>query len=161
MKTKVLYILGAAAVAAAFFSTQTVRAEDLTFAADAASKIRKGPVLATPHDLEEFPWLTRPRVPQLKIGQRHTAVPDVIRNNKALANSARVREDYPALTRIEQPPKSGESAQLRKVRQNSALANSSRVREEFPQIQRESWPQTKDNSTNIARSMGTNLLDGK
>jgi len=161
MKTKALSILGAAAVAAAFFSTQTVRAEDLTAAAEAASKIRKGPVLATPHDLEEFPWLTRTGVLQLKIGQRHPAVPDAIRNNQALTSSPRVREEYPALTRVEQPLKSGESAQLKEVRQNAALANSPRVREDFPELQRESWPQTKDNSTNIAVSTEMIPSNGK
>lgn len=158
MKTKTLSMLGSVAVAAAFFSTQTVRAQDLTTAADAASNIRKGPVLATPHDLEEFPWLTRPGLPQLKIGRRYPAVPDAIRNNQALNNSPRVREEYPALTRVEQPPNSGESARLRQVRQNAALANSPRVREEFPELQRGSRPQSKDNSTNIAQSMGTNPL---
>jgi hypothetical protein len=161
MKTKTLSTLGSVAVAAAFFSTQTVRAQDLTAAAVAASNIRKGPVLASPHDLEEFPWLTRPGVPQLKIGRRQPAVPDAIRNNQALSNSPRVREEYPALTRVEQPPKSGESAQLRQVRQNVALANSPRVREEFPELQRESWPQSRANSTNIALSTATNPSDRK
>jgi hypothetical protein len=88
-------------------------------------------------------------------------VPDTIKNNQALTNSPHVREDYPALTRVEQPLKSGESAQLKKVLQNAALANSPRVREDFPELQRESWPQKEDNSTNIALSTGTNPSDGK
>jgi hypothetical protein len=31
--------------------------------AGAASKVTKGPVMASPHGLEEFPWLTRLAVP--------------------------------------------------------------------------------------------------
>ena len=161
MRTKALFILGVAAVAAVIFTTPTVQADDLSAAADAASKITKGPVLASPHYLEDFPWLTRPGGPQLKIGQRFPAAPDTIRNNQALAHSPRVREDYPALTRVEQPLKSGESAQLKEVRQNAALANSPRVREDFPELQRESWPQTKDNSTNIAVSTEMIPSNGK
>jgi hypothetical protein len=149
MKSNAMSVLGKAAIAAAVFLDQALRADDLFAEAEAASKIKGGPVMASPHGLEEYPWLTR-SVAQFTFNLGFPAVPEAIKNNRALANNPRVREEYPALTRVEQPAKIGESAQLRKVRQNAALANSPRMREDFPELQRESSPKNNANSLNAA-----------
>lgn len=133
MKTKVIIFAGAAAVAC--LATQTVCGEDFFAAAEAASKITRGPVLASPHGLEEFPGLTLQLASQSKIRAQGNLIPESVKSNSALVNSPRIREDYPALSRVAQPAKTGESVALARIRQNAALANSPRVREEFPELQ--------------------------
>lgn len=79
------------------------------------------------------------------------ALPDSIRNNTALQNSPRIREEYTSLTRPELPPEKRESTQLMKILQNRALANSPRVREEFPALTRPEVVREPRKSTELMR----------
>jgi hypothetical protein len=136
MKIKATSILAGSA-AVIFLANQSVRADDLFAVAEVASKITGGPVMATPHGLEEFQWLTRSSTAPMRAGERSKWVPESVKNNRALANSPRVLEKYPVLARTEQRARAGESIELTRVRQNAALSASPREREEFPSLLRQ------------------------
>ena len=140
---------GAALIAAALFSSYPARSQDLFRAASAASEMRKGPVVASPHALEEFPWLAHPEF--LHSGIK-PATPESIKNNSALSNSPRIREEYPDLARSNVPGKFGNSVRLKTIRENSALANSPRMVEEFPELRFEI------SSSELPRLAGANVV---
>ena len=85
--------------------------------------------LSSPRGREEFPWLARtpPEVPS----QAYERPP--VKQNQALANSPRFREEHPELLR---PTRRLEGPALPavppEVLKNTALAASPRAREEFP-----------------------------
>lgn len=58
MKTTKAMLFGAAVIAA-FTPTKNVRADNLAKAAAKASALVNRPIAASPHALEEFPWLLR------------------------------------------------------------------------------------------------------
>jgi hypothetical protein len=137
MKTKTSSAVGATALAIALIANQALQAEDYIAAAEAASKITKGPVMATPHGLEDFRCLTYPSAPHSENGP---AVPEWIAWNAALTSNPRVREQYPSLTRTADLHNDGESVELKRIRQNEALTDSPRMREEYPELRFDTAP---------------------
>jgi hypothetical protein len=63
MKTTRTLLFASAAIAAFALNTN-VRADDLAAAAAKASAVVNRPIVASPHGLEEFPWLLQGYSPQ-------------------------------------------------------------------------------------------------
>ncbi|HEV2393186.1 MAG TPA: hypothetical protein VG146_12585 [Verrucomicrobiae bacterium] len=139
MKMTKSLLLSATIVAA--FATN-VRADNLAALAAKASAIVNGPVIASPHGLEEFQWLTRQSQTSTGAVARANRVPSYIRKNSALAASPRVREDFPALGRGGQSPTLTTAKpivsvnEFNRVTKDQAWAASPRVKEEFPWLAR-------------------------
>lgn len=134
-------ILCGAAVAA-FITNQTVGADNLAAAAAVASASVHRLVVASPHGLEEFPWLLRSPSVQADARQKSEAVLAAIEKNKALAASPRVREQFPELARagwsstdVSLRPDSAFTPPAEVIK-NRALVASPRVKEQYPALAR-------------------------
>ena len=130
------------AVVAALATNQNVQADNLAAAAAKASALVNRPIDASPHGLEAFSWLRWPSSPPTETKVRSESVLSTIKKNRALANSPRMREQFPELARAEQPSTVASSktsvgkSEFDQVIQNRALVNSPRMREKFPQLTR-------------------------
>jgi len=135
-------LLFGVAVAATVATNQNVRADDLASAAAAASASVHRIVVASPHALEEFPWLLRGPAPQVNTAARSEHVLAEIKKNSAFAASPRVREQYPELDRaggqatVASAKAGTRESQFESVLKNRAWAASPRVKEEYPWLAR-------------------------
>jgi hypothetical protein len=115
MKTTKNLLFGAAVIAA-LAVRMNVRADDLAAAAAKASALVNRPIAASPHGLEEFPWLLRGASPPFPL--RHPA-PTISTNfenfataaakasalvNRPIAASPHGLEEFPWLLRGASPP---------------------------------------------------------
>ncbi len=141
MKTTKTLLFGVA-VAATVATTQNVRADNLASAAAAASATVHRLIVASPHGLEEFPWLLREPSPQIHAAARSESVLANIKKNRAFAASPRVREQFPELDRggwssTGVPSKPANAfTPPEQVLKNRAWAASPRVKEEYPWLAR-------------------------
>jgi len=115
MKTTRTLLFGSAVVAAFALNTN-VRADDLAAAAAKASAVVNRPIAASPHALEEFPWVQRGGSPPTEV--RHLAetngtYPDNFAGqaakgsavvNRPIAGSPHALEEFPWLLRGASPP---------------------------------------------------------
>jgi hypothetical protein len=113
MKTTRTLLFGAAAVAAFALN---VRADDLAAAAAKASALVNRPIAASPHALEEFPWVQRGGSPPTEVrhpAQTNGIYPDNFAGNAAKASALVNRpivasphgfEEFPWLLRGYPPP---------------------------------------------------------
>lgn len=151
--TKIL--LFSATVVATLATNQFVRADNLAAEAALASDAVKRPIMASPHALEEFTWLTR-QSPTRPTMARTDSVLASIKKNRALAASPRVREEFPTLDRGEPsatltPAKPVVSlSEFNRVTKNRALATSPRAKEEYPWLARGYTPQSDKDSFEVA-----------
>ena len=141
MKITKTFLLGTALVTIVA-ANQSVRANNLTEASALASASVHRLVVASPHGLEEFPWLLREPSLRSETTVRSNAVLSTIQKNRALAASPRMREVFPELalaewsaTGMSARPPAG-MTQLDRVLKNRALASSPRMKEEFPALAR-------------------------
>ena len=141
MKTSKKFLFGVV-VAATVVTNQNLLADNLARAAALASASTHRLIVASPHALEEFPWLLREPSPQRDNTARHERVLSIIKKNSAFAASPRVREQFPELDRVGwQSTVASANAgagerQLPSVLKNRAWAASPRVKEEYPWLAR-------------------------
>ena len=154
MKTTRPILLGAAIVAT-FAATQSLLADNLAGAAASASASTHRLIVASPHGLEEFPWLLRGELPN-QVTVRPRGLPAEIVRNKALAASPRMREEFPELTLAGEAEwlaarqRHGGPSPLEGVLKNRALAASPRVKEQFPELTRGDFSETNRATVQIA-----------
>ena len=155
MKTTKAFIFGAT-VAAAFVTTQNLQATNLADASALASASVHRLIVASPHGLEEFPWLLREASPRTETKAGSQTVLSAIRKNHALAASPRMREEFPELARTggASTGVSSKPAALfgapDHVLKNRALATSPRMKEEFPSLARGYAPQPAEKPLQVA-----------
>lgn len=141
MKTTKALLVGVA-VAATVVTNQNVRADNLAAAAASASASVHRLVLASPHALEEFPWLLRGPAAQTDTAARQAKVLADLKKNPAFAASPRVREQFPELDRAgwasTVASSQGEVAHSRLSSEfkNRAWIASPRVKEQYPWLAR-------------------------
>ena len=155
MKMTKTFLLGTALVTIVA-ANQSVRADNLAAASASASASVHRLVVASPHGLEEFPWLLREPSPPSETKVRSNAVLSTIQKNRALAASPRMREVFPELARagwsatdMSARPPAG-IMQLDRVLKNRALAASPRMKEEFPMLARGYAAQSAEKSSETA-----------
>jgi hypothetical protein len=135
-------ILFGAIIVATLVTTQNLRADDLAHAAALASASTHRLIAASPHALEEFPWLLREPSPQTDPAVLSERALSAIKKNSAFAASPRVREQYAELDRsgwqstIATAKTGGRERQLPSALKNRAWAASPRVKEEYPWLAR-------------------------
>jgi hypothetical protein len=148
-------ILLAAAIVATFAATQSLLADNLAGAAASASASTHRLIVASPHGLEEFPWLLREELPN-QVTVRPWGLPAEIVRNKALAASPRIREEFPELARAGEAEVLASSRRnvgpnpLQEILKNRALAASPRVKEQFPELARGDFTETNRAPVQIA-----------
>jgi len=115
MKTTRTLLFGSAVVAA-FALNANVRADDLAAAAAKASAVVNRPIAASPHALEEFPWVQRGGSPPTEVrrpAQNPQTYPDNLAGQAAKASALVNRpigaiphalEEFPWLLRGAPPP---------------------------------------------------------
>ena len=135
-------LLFSVVVAATVVTNQNLRADNLARAATLASASTHRLIMASPHALEEFPWLLREPPPQTDNTAHYERVLSTIKKNSAYAASPRVREQYPQLDRsgsqstVAAAKAGGGERQLPPALKNRAWAASPRVKEEYPWLAR-------------------------
>jgi hypothetical protein len=155
MKTSKALTFGAT-LTAAFLTNQNVGATNLAAVAEVASASVHRLIVASPHGLEEFPWLLREASVQTRATERSQNVLSEIKKNRALAASPRMREQFPELVRAGWPPTDVSSkartgpSQLDQVIKNRALAASPRMKEQFHELVLGYNPQTAQNPVQVA-----------
>jgi hypothetical protein len=138
--TKTIFLV--AAVVTTLALNQSVQANNLAAASAVASASVHRFIVASPHGLEEFPWLLREPSAQKGGRQKSEAAIAAIKKNRAFATSPRVREQFPELARAEWSSTDVSSKRATafsppaQVMKNRALANSPRMKEEFPALAR-------------------------
>jgi hypothetical protein len=134
-------ILLGATIVTTFALTQSLRADNLAHASALASASTHRLIIASPHGLEEFPWLLREEPPN-QVTVRSRGLPPEIVGNRALAASPRIREEFPELARageaelLASPKRNTGPSPLEEVLKNRALAASPRMKEQFPELAR-------------------------
>jgi hypothetical protein len=154
MKTRIPILLGAAIVAT-LSATQNLRADNLARASATASASTHRLIVASPHGLEEFPWLLRGELPNQEM-VRSRGLPAELVKNKALAASPRMREQFPELALageaewLASHPRDARRSPLEEVLKNRAWAASPRVKEQFPELARGDFAETSRAPVQIA-----------
>lgn len=149
-------ILFSATVVTTFALNQHVQADNLAAAAATASASVHRLVVASPHGLEEFPWLLRSPSVQVAGQEKSAAVLVAIEKNKAFAASPRVLEQFPELARAGwastdvSSKRAAAFAAPDEVIKNRALAASPRMKEEFPSLARSYTPQPVEKPVQVA-----------
>ena len=144
-----------AAAAAALATKHNVQADNLAVAAANSSTLVNRPIDASPHGLEAFYWL-RWSSPPTETKMRTDSVLSTVQKNRALANSPRMREQFPEMARTGQPSTAASSeasngkSEFDDVIKNRALVNSPRMREYFPQLTRGYTPPLPKDSIEVA-----------
>ena len=155
MKMTKTFLLGTALVTIGA-ANQSVRANNLAAASALASASVHRLVVASPHGLEEFPWLLREPSPRIRTKVRSNAVLSTIQKNRALAASPRTREVFPELARAGWSATDTSSqlpagmTRLDRVFKNRALAASPRMKEDFPALARGYAAQAAEKSSETA-----------
>ena len=174
-------ILFGAAVVAAFAPSRNLEADNLAEAAAKASALVNRPIAASPHALEEFPWLLRGYPPPVvaRYGpQRRGTYPDNFGGtateasalvNRPIAASPHALEEFPWLLRGYPPPavirqqsrnsatypdNLAEAAAKASASVNRSVPASPHALEEFPRLLRGSLPQSEPTGphwTNLVR----------
>jgi hypothetical protein len=140
-------ILLSATIVATLATSQSLRADNLARASALASASTYRLIVASPHGLEEFPWLLREELPKQE-PLRPWGLPSEIVRNKALAASPRMREQFPQLTLAGEAEwlaarqRHAGPSPLEEVLKNRALAASPRVKEQFPELARGDFTET-------------------
>jgi hypothetical protein len=149
-------LLFGATLVVTFATSQNLQATNLAAASAVASASVHRLVVASPHALEEFPWLLRETPGQTETTVRSNRALEAIKKNRALAGSPRMREEFPELARAGQPQtaaaseRSTELSQRNQVLKNRAWAASPRVKEEFPWLTRGYTTQTEQTPYQVA-----------
>lgn len=140
MKTSKSLLLSATVIALAM--GKNLQATNLASAAALASASVHRPIIASPHGLEEFPWLLREASPQAETKPSSVSALSTIKKNRALAASPRMREQFPELARAGWSSPDGSSRPVTaftppdEVVKNRALAASPRMKEQYPALAR-------------------------
>src|SRR5262249_22280075 len=130
----------------------SVRADDLAAAAAKASALVNRPIAASPHALEEFPWLLRGASPPFPSGHPALTISTNFENfataaakasalvNRPIAASPHALEEFPWVLRSASPPVGvGRPAQTVQTNSENQVAGASRI---APPINRGILPST-------------------
>jgi hypothetical protein len=154
MKISKPLLLSATVIAVAM--GQNLQATNLASAAALASASVHRSIVASPHGLEEFPWLLREASARAETKASSVSVLSTIKQNRALAASPRMREQFPELARggwsstdVSSKPATAFTPPEQVIK-NRALAASPRMKEQYPALARGYTPQPAEKPLQVA-----------